>query len=291
MDSTLPARVHVVCSACDAALLSAEVVRERARVYGRHCCRRGQVALRPLRWGRDAAADRLMTDMWLTRPGRLSTSSLCRRHGRMLNATFAMSCQAVRCRPMLTRGMQTFVVNTRIAHYMGALLPDDGERPQFAQLYVHDAYTNAPVGSPQQFGHRDALEEYFARSRTGIGTQLQTALLALVATIRDVIVRVCCIRDKTIGTPTSAVHLLLAWGWWTGESICSRVAQRGRVLTQPACQRTATCSHGAAWAARGYQHIGAGRRRRGRTPTDLPIPRSSSTDFADRTTARRFRRS
>ena len=136
------------------------------------------MALRPLRWGRDAAADRLMTDMWLTRPSRLSTSSLCRRHGRMLNATFAMSCQAVRCRPMLTRGMQTFVVNTRIAHYMGALLPDDGDRPQFAQLYVHDAYTNAPVGSPQQFGHRDALQEYFARSRTGIGAQLQTALLA-----------------------------------------------------------------------------------------------------------------
>ena len=196
VDLTLPAaNNHCQCSACDAILFPREVVRQRGRLYGRYCCRRGQVALRPLRWGRDAAADQLMTDMWLTHPSRLSSSSLCRRHGRMLNATFAMSCQAVRCRPMLTRGMQTFVVNTRIAHYMGALLPDDGHRPQFAQLYVHDAYTNAAVGSRQQFGHRDALQEYFARSRTGIGAQVQTALLTLVATIRDVIMRVCCIKD------------------------------------------------------------------------------------------------
>ena len=196
VDLTLPAaNNHCQCSACDAILFPREVVRQYGRLYGRYCCRRGQVALRPLRWGRDAAADQLMTDMWLTHPSRLSLSSLCRRHGRMLNATFAMSCQAVRCRPMLTRGMQTFVVNTRIAHYMGALLPDDGHRPQFAQLYVHDAYTNAAVGSQQQFGHRDALQEYFARSRTGIGAQVQTSLLTLVATIRDVIMRVCCIKD------------------------------------------------------------------------------------------------
>ena len=209
VDAALSSSDHHVCSACDAVLFSTEVIRERGRVYGRHCCRRGQVALRPLRWGRDAAADRLMTDMWLTRPSRLSTSSLCRRHGRMLNATFAMSCQAVRCRPMLTRGMQTFVVNTRIAHYMGALLPDEGDRPQFAQLYVHDAYTNAPVGSQQQFGHRDALQEYFARSRTGIGGQLQTALLDLVSTIRDVIVRVMCRRDSSLD-PSYGNHSLTA---------------------------------------------------------------------------------
>ena len=110
---------------------------------------------------------------------------------------------------MLTRGMQTFVVNTRIAHYMGALLPDEGDRPQFAQLYVHDAYTNAPVGSRQQFGHRDALQEYFARSRTGIGGQLQTALLDLVSTIRDVIVRVMCRRDSSLD-PSYGNHSLTA---------------------------------------------------------------------------------
>lgn len=194
VDGANQGQTYYACSACDACLLLSEVTRSRGRVYGRHCCRHGQVALRPLQCMQDAEMGQLMREMWLTRPSRLSPASLARRHGRMLNSTFAMSCQAVRCRPMLTRGMQTFVVNARIAHFMGSLLPEDGERPQFAQLYVHDAYTNAAVGSRVPYRHQDALRAYFARSRTNrIGEHLQNALVDLVARLRPAIMRVCMV--------------------------------------------------------------------------------------------------
>ena len=185
------------CAACDAGLFGWEVINHNGRTYGRYCCFNGQVSLRPLRCGDDPAVGALMREAYLTRPQRLSTSSLVRRHGRCLNSSLAISCQAVQCRPMLTRGMQSYVVNTRIAHYLGSLVPEDGNRPQFAQMYVYDAMYNAAVGEDPEDGstqnaHRDALQSYFARSRTTrVGRETQTALLQLVDRFRAVLHRVC----------------------------------------------------------------------------------------------------
>ena len=188
------------CSLCNSGLYVGEVMRAHGRICGRRCCRQGRVLLRPLQWDTDAEVGQLMRRMWLTRPARLSEASLARRHGRLLNSTFAMSCQSVQCRPMLTRGMQTFVVNTRVAHFMGALLPDEGERPQFAQLYVHDAYSNVPVGvRHDRHSFRDALSHYFANSRSNrIGRETQTALLALVDAWRAPLLRVRCLGGHVI---------------------------------------------------------------------------------------------
>lgn len=201
VDSQHTNAAYLICAGCEADILQSEVISVQGRRYGRYCCLHGQVALRPLRCSQDEGMGNLMRQTFLTRPERLSSASLVRRHGRLLNSSFAMSCQAVRCRPMLTRGMQSYVVNTRIAHFLGSLLPDENEQPQFAQLYVYDAMHNVPVGGrpladTRRNAHRNALQSYFARSRTTpVGRETQTALLAWVDAFRDAIYRVCCHKD------------------------------------------------------------------------------------------------
>ena len=248
---------YTTCAGCDAEIYRSEVVRDGGAVYGLYCCRRGQVALRPLEMHRDPELGALMRDMWLTRPARLSVASLGRRHGRLLNSTFAISCQSVNCRPMLTRGMQTYVVNTRIAHYLGPLLPQNDDLPQFAQLYVYDSFNNAPVGDQggpgrPRYGHRDALQSYFTRSRTTtFGVETRDALLALVDRIRPMLMRVCALRPCLCSLLADR-NMLVA-----GEPLCTGIAPCWGLVAPKVYRRSASCTLATSWTA--SSHVGGGR--------------------------------
>ena len=195
VDSVQWTRVGQACMCCEAALFppeECEVPRRRGRVHGRSCCAQGQVCIRPVLHppeaggggggppdGAEAAtsgdavardARALFHDAFLSSPVSMSYGMMFRRWGRLLNSMFAMVCQTVLRREMPARGMPAYVVNCRLTHRVGALLPDAGGTPRFAQMYVHDEQTNPDVAdversvAPRRVSSNvTALRNYFAR--------------------------------------------------------------------------------------------------------------------------------
>lgn len=132
------------CCFCHAELLPDEMVavgqRRERRFRGAHCCHNGQVMLQPVR-NQDGHLRELVSDA-LQSPAVAGTLAWALRNfPRVVNSALSLASQVVRRRPMPRRGMQAYVINMRVAHVMGPLLPNDNN-PRFAQLYVFDPQVN-----------------------------------------------------------------------------------------------------------------------------------------------------
>jgi hypothetical protein len=203
------------CGLCAAELYFGECMKQTRRgrdplIRGKYCCDNGQSFPPPVRTSvtqavrrTNAAVDlaEAEAEAWfdaalLTTPTRLSPSSLFRTFSRVLNSLFCLACQKVTRRQMPSRGFPAYVVNTRITHLVGPLMPSD-QNPRFAQMYVFDAMDAGRDPPMRASSHITSLRTYLCSARTQrIGNPTIEALEAMVreltAILRNVRITVRC---------------------------------------------------------------------------------------------------
>ncbi|CAN0837902.1 ATP-dependent DNA helicase PIF1 [Linum grandiflorum] len=133
LDLQLPTWVCAYCGACfwlEEALKLADRVNNPAFSM---CCQLGQVDL-PLLPTSPPLLDRLLA------VNGDSVSKHFRSNIRSYNAAFQWTSFGAKLDPRLmhSRGPYSLVLNGENYHYMGSLLPPDGQPPRYSQLYVHD---------------------------------------------------------------------------------------------------------------------------------------------------------
>ena len=148
------------CHYCHAELFAPEAIRivHTNLCRGAHCCAEGQILLQPIR-NHEGRMRSLLANNWLARTVSMTYSWVLRTYPRVLNSALAMASQVVRRRAMPAGRFQAFVINTRVAHRLGPLLPND-RRPRFAQLYVFDPQFNDGV-SERNSVRAQQLHQYF----------------------------------------------------------------------------------------------------------------------------------
>ncbi|CAN0900847.1 ATP-dependent DNA helicase PIF1 [Linum grandiflorum] len=146
LDLQLPTWACAYCGACfwlEEALKRADRVNNPAFSM---CCQLGQVDL-PLLPSTPPLLDRLLA------VNGDSISKHFRANIRSYNAAFQWTSFGAKLDPRLmnSRGPYSLVLNGENYHYMGSLLPAEGQPPRYSQLYVHDptsedSYRLASVG-------------------------------------------------------------------------------------------------------------------------------------------------
>ena len=132
------------CVFCGAQLFPVEAMPVRlngeTKVRGKYCCKQGQVHLDPIR-----NAVPWLTKLWHTLPGsnEWPIAQTLRTFSRQLNDGLAMASHFVRKKKMPGSAFEpTVVIQGKRYEYFGPLLPEHGNAPMHAQLYVNDPNNN-----------------------------------------------------------------------------------------------------------------------------------------------------
>ena len=126
--------MNVECQHCHALHWDAEKLTESTlnnKKFGQ-CCLQGQVNLPPFPPPPPTLKNLLN--------GISPFSDTFRKHIRQYNAAFAFTSVGVKIDHTVTSGSgpYAFKINGELHHLSGALLPEEGQQPMYAQLYVHD---------------------------------------------------------------------------------------------------------------------------------------------------------